>query len=297
MSGIFGNRLVRLLRKLKHKISPPDGPRGYERRLKRELTRVKQTFEGSGKPVLIHTYGKVGSTAIHTSISKLPGFGSFQTHFISEEGVSDARRIHQEHDRDPIHLKLGETLRAALKSHPEKTVRVITLVRDPVARAVSDLFENPTLLVAEGDIRQMPLERVVEIAAEQVINSLDYTEKWFDRELSDVLGFDFFARDFDQVKGFEIIREGRFELLAGKLELLSNNGADFLGRLLDLGRDLPIPRSRARSATGEASLYDQVRKNLRLPAAVLDQVYGSRFCRHFYTPAELEGFRKLWVQA
>jgi hypothetical protein len=143
----------------------------------------------------------------------------------------------------------------------------------------------------------MPLERVVEIAAEQVINSLDYTEKWFDRELSGVLGFDFFARDFNREEGFEIIREGRFELLAGKLELLSNNGADFLGRFLDLGRDLPIPRSRARSATGEASLYDQVRKNLRLPAAVLDRVYGSRFCRHFYTDAELEGFRKLWVQS
>lgn len=297
MSGIFGNRLVRLLRKVKHKLSPPDGPRGYERRLRRELARVRETFEGSDAPVLIHTYGKVGSTAIHTAISKLSGFGSFQTHFISEEGVTEIRRIHQEHDRDPIHLKLGDALRAALTAHPEKTVRVIALVRDPVARAVSDLFENPAILVEEGDIRQMPLERVVEIAAEQVINSLDYTENWFDRELSGLLGFDFFARDFDREQGFEIIREGRFALLVGKLELLSHNGEAFLGRFLDLGRDLPIPPSRARSATGEASLYDQVRKNLRLPAAVLDQVYGSRFCRHFYTAAEIEGFRKLWLQS
>lgn len=296
MSGIFGNRLVRLLRRLKHKISPPDGPRGYERRLHRELSRVARTFKGKGKPVLIHTYGKVGSTAIHTAISALPGFGSFQTHFISEEGVAEARRIHQEHDRDPIHLKLGEALRAALAAEPERRVRVITLVRDPVARAVSDLFENPTLLVGEGDIRQLPLARVVEIAAEQVINSLAYTEKWFDQELSGVLGFDFFARKFDQEQGFEISSQGRFELLAGKLELLSNHGAGFLGRFLELGKDLPIARSRSRAATGEASLYDQVRKNLKLPGEVLDEVYASRFCQHFYTPAEREAFRNLWIQ-
>ena len=142
----------------------------------------------------------------------------------------------------------------------------------------------------------MPLETVVTIAAEQVLGSLAYTEQWFDRELSGLLGFDFFARDFDRESGFEILREGRFELLAGKLERLSDNGAGYLGRFLDLGRDFPIPRSRARSATGEAALYDQVRRSLKLPAGVLDEVYSSRVCRHFYTPEELEGFRKHWIQ-
>ena len=198
MSGIFGNRFLRTLRKLKHKILPPDSPQGYQRRLDRELARVKRAFQGDIKPVLIHTYGKVGSTAIHTAISKLPGYGSFQTHFISEEGVAEARKIHLDHDRDPIHLKVGEHLRSEMAAHPDLPVRVVTLVRDPVARAVSNLFENPKLIVEDGDIREMPLEEVVAIAAREVQSSLAYTEKWFDRELSGVLGFDFFSRDFDR---------------------------------------------------------------------------------------------------
>ncbi len=293
MSDSPGKRLLRTIRGLKHKIRPADVSRRYQRRLDRELSRVRETFQGTDRIVVTHTYGKVGSTAIHKAISQLPGYASFQTHFISEEGVAEALLLHQE-DHEPIHMLQGEALRREMQAHPDRPIRVITLVRDPVARAVSDLFENPSLL---GDVRQMPLEAVVAIAAEQVVGSLAYTERWFDRELGGLLGFDLFARDFDRKSGFEIIREGRFELLAGKLERLSENGAGYLGRFLDLGHDFPIPSSRARSATGEAALYDQVKRSLKIPAAVLDEVYSSRVCRHFYTPEELAGFRKLWVQS
>jgi hypothetical protein len=296
MSDSPGKRLLRTLRGLKHKIRPTDVSRRYQRRLDRELSRVRETFQGTERIVVTHTYGKVGSTAIHKAISQLPGYASFQTHFISEEGIAEALLLHQE-EHDPIHMLQGEALRREMQAHPDRPIRVITLVRDPVARAVSDLFENPSLLGANSDVRQMPLETVVAIAAEQVLGSLAYTERWFDRELGGLLGFDLFARDFDRTSGFEIIREGRFELLAGKLERLSENGAGYLGRFLDLGRDFPIPSSRARSATGEAALYDQVKRSLKLPAAVLDEVYSSRVCRYFYTPEELAGFRKLWVQS
>ena len=296
MSGQFGSPLMRFLRRLKARFTEREGTRGYQRRLERETRRVARTFAGELQPVLIHTYGKVGSTAIQTVINKLPGFGSFQTHFISEEGVNLARAIHQDHDRDPIHLKVGEALRRAMEEYPDKVVRVITLVRDPVARAVSNLFENPVLLLGEGggDLRKMPVEQVVEIAAEQLRSSIDYTEGWFDRELSQLFGFEFFSEPFDRESGFQILKKGRVHLLSGKLELLSNNGGRYLGDFLGLSAPLDIPRRRARESTGEASLYDQVRKSLKLPAGVLDEVYSSRVCRQFYTPEELEGFRKLW---
>lgn len=292
----FPNRLLRTLRGLKQKVRPTDVSRRYQRRLDREISRVRETFEGSDRIVVTHTYGKVGSTAIHKAVSKLPGYASFQTHFISEAGVAEALRLHQE-EHDPIHMLQGEALRLQMQAHPDRPIRLITLVRDPVARAVSDLFENPALLNAKGDVRQMPLESVVAIAAELVVGSLAYTEQWFDRELSGLLGHDFFTRGFDRENGFEIFHEERFELLAGKLERLSDNGAGYLGRVLGLGRDFPIPRSRARSATGEAVLYDQVKRSLKLPAAVLEQVYSSRVCRYFYTPEELDGFRDLWIQS
>jgi hypothetical protein len=296
MSGDFGNSLIRFLKKVKRRIFPAgEGTAAYARQLRRELDRAGGAFAGTSKPVLIHTYGKVGSTAIHNQIARLPGFESFQTHFISEEGVAEAGKLHRDHDSDPIHLQLGARLREELIRHPEKEVRMITLVRDPVARAVSDLFENPNLLVENGDLRAMPLEQVVEIAAEHLRRSVEYTEKWFDRELCGLLGFDFFARPFDREAGFSVMEEGRFSLLVGKLELLSKNGARYLGEFLGRDSGLEIPKRRARSATGEASLYRQVRANLRLPEDVLNEVYESRVPRHFYSGEEISGFRETWV--
>lgn len=285
------NPLVNLLRKAKERV-----PGNHQRRIERETRRVTQVFAGELQPVLIHTYGKVGSTAIQTAIKPICGFGAFQTHFISEQGIAEARVTHQDHGRDPVHLQVGEALRQAMAAHPEKVVRVITLVREPVARAISNLFENPVLLLGEEgqDLSKLPLERLVAIATEQVRASLDYTERWFDRELSGLFGFDFFATPFDCDTGFTTHAVGRVRLLSGKLEKLSTNGGRFIGEFLGLPAAIDIPHRRTREATGEAKLYDQVRRSLKLPSAFLDEIYASRTCRHFYTPAEIGRFRTLW---
>ncbi len=296
MSDFPGSRLLRSLRRLKQIIRPPDATRRYQKGLNRELSRVRRAFEGSDQIVLTYTYGKVGSTTTHKAIRNLPGYQSFQNHFISEEGVAEALQLHRG-DHDPVHVLQGEAIRHEMEARPDRLIKVITLVRDPVARALSNLFQHPAILRGNGDIRDSPMETIMATAEEQILYSLDYTEQWFDRELSALLGLDFFSRDYDRQGGFEIIREGRFELLAGKLERLSSDGAGHLGRFLNLGCDLPIPISHARSATGEAAVYDQVKRSLKLPANLLDKVYSSRVCRHFYTPEELEGFRKLWINS
>ena len=43
-----------------------------------------------------------------------------------------------------------------------------------------------------------------------------------------------------------------------------------------------------------ADLYKAFRRELRLPDAYLDRVYGSRSAHHFYSPAELVAFRRKW---
>ena len=251
---------------------------------------------GTDKIVLTHTYGKVGSTAVHKTINKQPGYQSFQTHVISEKGVAESRHSNLEVPEE-IHLLVGEALRHALERYPDRQVRIITLVRDPVARAVSDLFENPARFVADGKISGVPLEKLVAIVATNALQSIEFPESWFNRELSAIVGFDFFSRDFDRMNGFELYQEGRIKLLAGKLERLSDNGAGYLGRFLDIGGDFPVSKMRARSATAEGLLYEEVRKNLKLPAEALDKVYSGRVCKHFYSEVELDRFRNRWIES
>ena len=118
--------------------------------------------------------------------------------------------------------------------------------------------------------------------------------EWFDRELNGVLEFDLFEKPFDRDAGFEIRETGRFQLLVGKLEKLGMKGERYLGEFLDLPADLKIRRRRSRANTGEATLYEQVRNRLRLPSQLLDEVYGSRVSRFFYTESEIDRFRSNW---
>lgn len=264
------------------------------RGLRRSMKRVSRCFSGEVRPVLVHTIGKVGSTAIHHAIAKQPGHRSFQTHFISEAGVAESRRCLLEHGKDPIHLNIGDRLREEMRKHPAKEVFVISLVRDPVARAVSSLFENSEFIIPGGDLKKLPLDEIIATAAALVEQSVECTESWFDQELSAVFGFDFFASDFDREAGFQIDHHGRIRLLTGKLEQLSGRGEAMLGEFLGLGEAVPIPKRRQRDGTGEGSIYSQVLESLRLPPALLDKAYQSRVCLHFYTPEEIAIFRQKW---
>lgn len=280
------DKVLVLLRRLKRRID------------RRDLVRVHNTFGSEQSPVLVHTCGKVGSTAIHAAVEKLPGFVPFHTHVISEEGVTEARAIHHAHNQDPVHLRVGDAIREAIANEPEQKIYVVTLVREPVARAVSDLFENWTILTSgrDRDLRNLSLDRVVEIASDQVIENIQYMERWFDREIRDVFAIDIFSEEFDKELGFGTSSVGRFGLLSGKLESLSESGGKVLGEFLGLENPVPIPRKRERSATGQGDLYDRVRKELKLPDSVLDEVYRSRLCRHFYSDEELNAFRANWKQ-
>lgn len=292
MSDIYGSRLYLKLWGLKCGIFGTDPKYLYQKGLSRELFRVRQAFRSPDKIILTYTYGKVGSTAIHKAISDLSGYRSFQNHFISKEGVAEARRSRGE-ERDPVHVLQGEAVRREIQADSARPIKVITLVRDPVARAVSAVFQPPSIY--SGDIRDVPLERMMDTILEVIPSSHAYTEKWFDRELSNLLGFDFFSRGFDREVGFDVTRQGRFELLSAKLENVAERGAGHIGRFLELGSDLPIPISNARAAKGNSAVYDMVKRKLKIPAGLLDEVYSSRMCGHFYTSAQLDGFRARWT--
>jgi hypothetical protein len=43
-----------------------------------------------------------------------------------------------------------------------------------------------------------------------------------------------------------------------------------------------------------ATLYDDFRKRIRIPASYVDEMLDSRYARHFYSGAELSKVREAW---
>jgi hypothetical protein len=67
-----------------------------------------------------------------------------------------------------------------------------------------------------------------------------------------------------------------------------------LGRFLGMPAPLDIPRENLGSAKEYSDLYASTVRDVRFPPSTLDLAYGSRFARHFYSPAELEELRLRW---
>src|SRR5688500_779673 len=104
--------------------------------------------------ISVHQMGKVGSTSVyHTLQEALPGYHIFHTHQyhaetilkVMRKAITDDHRIPPHlHDslkfRYWVQVATRAIARGAEKRAPQ--VHIISMVRDPVARNMSALFEN-----------------------------------------------------------------------------------------------------------------------------------------------------------
>lgn len=110
-------------------------------------------------PILVYQMGKVGSRTVYRTLESL-GLPSpiYHVHVLSPDGIRATwARYHKIGAEMPIHLIAGKEVRRRLDRHPEGEWQVVTLVRDPVARQISELFEtlwlfHPELLTTTGVI-------------------------------------------------------------------------------------------------------------------------------------------------
>lgn len=260
---------------------------------------ARRAFAGSAAPVLVYQMGKVGSSSVYRAVeAALPGIPVYHLHFLSEH-IAEHRRSHQRAPGAvPYHIYLGEALRRQLARHRHRPLKIISLVRDPLAFELSNLFQNPRLVGGEEQLGRLiaadaalrhTLERRLASAGGQ-----SYLDGWFDREIRAVTGIDVFAEPFDSERGWQRYRLGDVELLLIRLEDLTTEGptaiADFLGVPTPLA--LPFVNERASQAFGAE--YRRLAATLQLAPAVLDAVYQRRFAQHFYSDAQRQQLRARW---
>jgi hypothetical protein len=124
----------------------------------------------------------------------------------------------------------------------------------------------------------------------------DYVCGWFDRELKTVFGVDIFAEPFDHARGYRIIETPRAKVLVLRMEDLDRALTPSLREILPSSPTLGMVRANVRAETEEAAIYRGVKERLRLPKAVVEQVYSSRYVQHLYSPDMVERFRARWSQ-
>ena len=251
-------------------------------------------------PIVVYSMGKVGSTSLQVTLGslRLPN-PVFHVHFLSWDRLRAADTCRWGFGPGPLeHLEDSKHLQI-FADHTWGRVRwrVITLVRDPVARLVSDLFQNsldiPQLRGRGGEDLADAAVEVLRDRLEAFDETTDYVCTWFDRELKAVFDFDVFDAPFDPATGFAAYAAPNADILLIRLEDLSRRGPEALEAFLGAGEVRILNANQAVGRTTRDA-YGALLDKLALPDSTLSSVYGSRFARHFYSPDELEGFKTRW---
>jgi hypothetical protein len=246
-------------------------------------------------PILVYQMGKVGSSTVARSLERArPGRSVYQVHHLRPDVV--ARRSKRGWRRRFAEVLDARHLAARVVRPVPGKWRVVTLVRDPVARNVSAFFQ--AMQTRQPD-RLMALERagafdVAPLMAEYLADHPRHrlVLEWLDDELGAVFGVDVYARPFPHDKGFQVYESDRARVLLVRLEDLRRCAADAFATLGVDHFTLFNTNVGDRKAFGGA--YRHFLEQVHFPEDYLDSVYNSRFARHLYSDAERAEFRKRW---
>jgi len=263
-------------------------------------------------PLLVHQMGKVGSSSVTRSL-KMAKIDRhvYHTHFLAPELVDKYEKKRREYlgtDREGAlkHIWQYQHLRKQIKRGLSgKKWKIITLVRDPIARNLSDFFEHIEVLPSESDqqwkLRSIEydyeitiknnLEELIEIFFKKYKH--DIAMKYFDREFKGIFNIDLFSSDFPTSKGYRIYKTREVDVLLMRLENLNSCFTEAIKEFLNID-NVTLITQRVGGQKEYADLYQMFKDTICFPESYIDKMYSSKFARHFYSEAEIEQFRAKW---
>jgi hypothetical protein len=268
--------------------------KAYYRLLLRALYPRRET------PILVYQMGKVGSETVARSLENADLEAPiFHVHYLEPAALELAeRRVRSRWDpgRGGRGVNVWESQHIArrLRSGNERW-SVVTLVRDPVARNISDYFHK----LGEVEPARVGREPSDELVAELRTGFLERFEDhelpltWFDSELKGVFGLDVYETPFPVARGYGLYANARARAVVIRTEDLDRVAADALRELLGL-EGMRLTAVNVGERKPYARLYSRFVAQVELPSEYLSRMYDSRFARHFYAEEELAAFRRKW---
>ena len=190
----------------------------------------------------------------------------------------------------------GLELRKTLEKTPEQRLKIITLVRDPVARNVATFFES-----LDSFIPDWQEQIAYQLLSVDDLHRIFLTKKtlhrgphfYFDDEIKPVLGIDVFEEEFPIKTGYKIYPDNQHNpMLLIRLEDLDQCARTAIQEFLGI-ENFQLTNANIGAQKEYAALYEAF-KQKPLPEEYLNEMYGTRFSRHFYSDAELQAFKERW---
>ena len=216
--------------------------------------------------IIVYQKGKVASSSVYYSIKKY-NRNVLHSHTLAEIGNTD------EDLSKLLNLKSG---------------KIITLVRDPVARRISEMWQNISnwprysVKVDFNEIEQYYFKKGFEKG----------DMEWFDEQIKRFFKINIFDYPFDKEKGYVWIKKDHVEILALKMEKMNENEkivGEFIGR-----SELKYTMCNIGDDKHSKYIYQELKKQFSVPLDRLKEYYGNERFLHFYTEEEKMKFCNRW---
>jgi len=277
-------------------------------------------YLGWRDPVLIYQMGKVASSSIRNSLFRCPdprtrlvlmSHEFFPVRHREPSRIDIESQYHEyilreiEHDKSVFQglswrKRLG--LRVREKFYSERIykayvkrgdrLRVITLVREPVANNISMFFQIIDQYTgATFEKSTLDVDAMIRIFLGCYMHLRPVV--WLDSELKTTLGIDIYRHPFPKETGFCTVSGDRVSILVLRHDLDDRMKAQAIADFLGLD-EFEIFRSNVASEKKYARQYEEFKQRIRIPSALLDQMYNSKYAKHFYSMEEIEQLRARW---
>jgi hypothetical protein len=254
----------------------------------------------SRDPVLIYQMSKVGSTSLMYSLQFAYAKAGLLNVPLHHAHTLSNLDLHEEWAQgapaQQLNLVRGyKQLRRNYEARPDEHWNVISLVRDPVARQVSDYFHHIDCHLPDWHRRWRANDLGIEEILESFLHVHDPTFNWFEAEIESLLGIDVYSSRFPHEAGYQIIRRPpKASLLILRLEDLDRVAGRAIEQLLG------IKAFKLYSFNmGSESAYGEIYRHFKqrgLPPEYLEMIYSRRIAQHFYTRAERDQFAANWTE-
>jgi hypothetical protein len=272
-------------------VEPEDYPR-----LKRSM--VKRWNRETSQVNVVFAQGKTGTSTLAAGLKRAGLHPVFQIHTLNARvlGEVEAEYVRRRSDKYPRHVWEAQWLNEHLPG-PRHPWVIVTSVREPIARIVSRFFQQKSRF---GDLRERP---TADALIAELSTQFDRQARrlggigwdWFDAELKGVLGQSVYDTPFDPAVGFGTIETTHARLLLLRGESL-DKAPEALGSLFGIDPIATLSAENVGTAKDYGPLYREVLDRFRPPAEYVARVYETKQARHFYSPEELEAFRRHWTR-
>ena len=246
--------------------------------------------------------GKVGSTAVSRALKGLDR-GVLGVHVLRPDAIAATEAMYKRlwSDRtQATDLFHSQYLRRRIDRTPgAKRWDVVTLVRDPIARNVSEFFQLESIGFLEGGRARRPFDDATPVAelVDAYLNRYDRHDvplTWFDDHFRSTLGLDVYAERFPVERGWTILTGDRARTLVLRNEDLARAGPEALGALVGVP-SLAIPETNTSTDKGYGGLYAKFLEHARLPADYVERMLDSTYARQFYSEVERDRMAQRWL--